>query len=113
MALDAAFRVELYPERDAMRVVPIGELDLAGACALAMQLHELRDAGFARIVLDVRALDLIDPTVIALMIADARFAPGNGCELSLLPGAAAIKRARDVCGLLERLRGRPDEREDP
>lgn len=62
-------RVELHPERDVMRVVAVGELDLTAASDLAAQLHELRDAGFERITLDLRELVLPDPTVIALILS--------------------------------------------
>jgi hypothetical protein len=46
------FRCEVMPERDAVKVRPVGELDMDTAPVLDAQMRELRDSGFRRLVLD-------------------------------------------------------------
>lgn len=94
------FRVDVHPERDAVRVAPVGELDLATAKLLEEQLHELRSAGFHRIVLDLRDLTFIDSSGIRVIVAEHRFAESTEHEFSLLSGPPAVHRALEVCGLL-------------
>ncbi len=54
------FQVDVHPERDRVRVVPVGELDVATTAQLEAEPHELREAGFARIVLDLSQLESSD-----------------------------------------------------
>ena len=101
----APFRVDAHPERDAVRVVPVGELDLATAELLEKQLRELRSAGFQRVVLDLRELTFIDSSGIRIVVAEHRLAEQAGREFSLIPGPPAVQRALEVCGLLDLLHG--------
>ena len=82
----APFRVDVHPERDVVRVVPVGELDLATAGLLERQLHELRDAGFDHVVLDMRELTFIDSSGIRVVVAEHRFADTSDHEFSLISG---------------------------
>jgi hypothetical protein len=43
----AEFRVEVEPDRDAVRVCPIGDIDLSTVGEVRAQLDELRSAGSA------------------------------------------------------------------
>ena len=97
------FRVEFHPERDAVRVAPVGDLDLATASLLEEQLHELRTAGFDHVVLDLRELTFIDSSGIRVIVAEHRFAQITEHGFSLLSGPPAVQRALEVCGLLDRL----------
>ena len=103
LSRSAPFRVDVHPERDAVRVVPAGELDLATAELLERQLHELRDAGFDHVVLDLRELTFIDSSGIRVVVAEHRFAETTDHDFSLISGAPAVPRALEVCGLLGRL----------
>lgn len=94
------FRVDVHPERDTVRVAPVGELDLATASLLEEQLHELRSAGFEHVVLDLRELTFIDSSGIRVIVAEHRFAEDTEHEFSLLSGPPAVQRALEVCGLL-------------
>ena len=94
------FRVDVHPERDAVRVAPVGELDLATASLLEEQLHELRSAGFRHVVLDLRELTFIDSSGIRVIVAEHRWAESTGHEFSLVSGPPAVQRALEVCGLL-------------
>ena len=100
----APFRVEVHPERDVIRVVPVGELDVATAGALERQLHELCDAGFEHVVLDLRDLTFIDSSGIRVLVSEHRLATTCGHELSIVGASAVVRRALEVCGLLEQLR---------
>ena len=97
------FRVDVHPERDVVRVAPVGELDLATAELLEKQLHELRDAGFDRVVLDLRELTFIDSSGIRVVVAEHHFAEGAEHAFSLICGPPAVQRALEVCGLLDLL----------
>ena len=94
------FRVDVHPERDVVRVVPVVELDLATAELLEQQLHELRSAGFDRVVLDLRELTFIDSSGIRVVVAEHQFADDAEHAFSLISGPPAVQRALEVCGLL-------------
>ncbi len=103
----ASFRVDVHPERDAARVVPVGELDLATSGAVEAKLHELRDAGFRELVLDLRRLTLLDSAAVALIVEEDLWARSNGHGFSLIGGPPAIERVLQSCGLRGRLPFRP------
>jgi anti-anti-sigma factor len=88
-----ALRVDVLPERDVVRVVPVGELDMAGAAELATQLQELRESGFDRVVLDLRCLRLRDSAVIEVILAETRLAHSIGHEFSVVGAAPALQLA--------------------
>ncbi|MEA2194218.1 MAG: hypothetical protein QOG42_652 [Solirubrobacteraceae bacterium] len=97
------FRVDVHPERDAVRVVPIGELDLATAGLLEKELLELRSSGFHHVVLDMHELTFIDSSGIRVVLAERRFADASDRELSLVGVQPVIHRALEICGLLAHL----------
>jgi anti-anti-sigma factor len=97
------FRVDVHPERDVVRVVPVGELDLATAGLLEKELHELRSSGFDHVVLDMHELTFIDSSGIRVVLAERKFAEASDRELSLIGLQPAIHRALEVCGLLSHL----------
>lgn len=100
----AGFRVDLHPERDCVRVVPVGELDVATAGELEATLRELRDAGFDRIVLDLRELEFLGSAGLQLIVLQDEFARRDGHEFTLIAGPPAVQRVIEVCGLLDHLR---------
>ncbi len=103
----APFRVDVRPERDVVRVVPAGELDMATAPELEAQLRELRTSGFERVVLDLRDLHFVDSTGIRVIVTEHRFAAASHREFSLVGGRPAVRRALELCGLLEHLEVEP------
>lgn len=100
----AGFRVDLYPERDCVRVAPVGELDVATADELAMKLSELREVGFERIVIDLRELEFLGSAGLRLLVMEDDLARRGGHELTLIAGPPAVQRVIEVCGLIEHLR---------
>ena len=105
------FRIDVHPERTIVRVAPAGELDIATVSLLAVQLQELRDSGFDRIVLDLRKLTFMDSTGIALLIAEDRAARDDGHDFTLISGPHAIQRVLEVCGIAGLLRFEPSRAE--
>ncbi|HEV7804266.1 MAG TPA: STAS domain-containing protein [Solirubrobacteraceae bacterium] len=103
----APFRVDVHPERMVVRVAPAGELDVTTASQLECQLHELRDSGFDRIVLDLRRVTFLDSTALALILAEDRRARERGHAFTLISGPPAVQRVLEVCGVAGRLRFEP------
>jgi anti-anti-sigma factor len=98
-----SFRVEVHPERDTVRVAPVGELDLLGAEQLDQRLTELHDAGFRKLVVDLRRVTFIDSRGVILIIRWDAHARHNGMELSLTEGPRAVQRIFELTGVLDRL----------
>ena len=48
------FRIDVEPERDSVRVAPVGELDIATVEKLRAEVDRLRESGFTDLVLDLR-----------------------------------------------------------
>lgn len=90
-----AFRVDVRPEREVVRVAPVGALDAAGATELVRQLRELRDAGFAHIVLDLHQMQLVDLSAVGAILTEVRLARGGGVDCSLTGAAPALQRILD------------------
>jgi anti-anti-sigma factor len=97
------FHVEIAPERDAVRVSPVGELDMSTADELAAEMRELGRSGFTRIVLDLRDTTFIDSTGLHVILQEYAAVMADGSELSIVPGPPAVQRIFDVTGLSGRL----------
>ncbi len=93
----APFRVDVHPERDVVRVAAVGELDLATVAQLQAQIRELRDAGFAHLVLDLRQLTFMDSNGVALILDEDRLARRNGQDFSLISDTPAMQRVLTLC----------------
>jgi anti-sigma B factor antagonist len=97
------FGVRVSAERDAVRVTPSGELDLATVDQLDGELRELREAGFREFVLDLRELAFIDSAGLRLIIGLDALARHDGLKLALVPGCRAVQRVFELCGVHEQL----------
>ena len=97
------FRCEVSPERDTVRLRPIGELDLATAPILETQITELREAGYRQILLDLRGLLFIDSTGLHLILRHNAQARRDGFSLALVPGPPEVQRVFDTAGVATRL----------
>jgi anti-anti-sigma factor len=91
-------RCELEPERSAVRVRPVGSLDMATVPVLRAQIDELREAGFRRLTLDLSKLDFMDSTGLRLMLSLDAEARRDGFSMALLPGSAAVQRVFEITG---------------
>jgi anti-sigma B factor antagonist len=97
------FRCDVAPERDAVRVVPCGELDIATTPQLERQLRELHEAGFRRIVLDLRGLRFMDSTGLRLIMGQDALARADGHAFTLVAGPPAVQRIFELACVLDRL----------
>jgi anti-anti-sigma factor len=93
------FRCEVVPERESVRVQPVGELDMATVPKLRQALEELVDAGFRRLVLDLARVRFMDSTGLRLLIAARSDVHAGGGRLTFLPGPPQVQRIFDVTGL--------------
>ncbi|MFP5363198.1 MAG: STAS domain-containing protein [Thermoleophilia bacterium] len=97
------FRIDVHPERDCVRVVPVGELDVGTAQALETTLRELREADFARIVLDLREVGFLESAGLRVIVVATRLARRDGQDLALISGPPAVQRVIEMCGMIEQL----------
>ena len=95
----ASLRVDVEPDREVVRVIPIGELDIATVGQLAAQLTELRDAGFKCLVLDLRRLEFMDSSGLHLILDADAHARTNGHDFSVIPGPPVIQRLFELSGV--------------
>ena len=95
------FQVRVEPDRDAVRLVLVGELDLDTVGVLDEQMRELRTVGFRRWVLDLRKLSFIDSSGLRLLITANAGAREAGTELRLIQGPPQIQRVFEITGLLD------------
>jgi anti-anti-sigma factor len=99
--LPPPFRLNVLPERERVRVLVCGELDLASAPAVDHAIRELTDRGFANVVLDLRELTFIDSTGVRLLIDHARAARDDGHTFAITEGTPAVERLLAVTGLTD------------
>jgi anti-sigma B factor antagonist len=97
------FRVEVAPERDVVRVSPIGELDISTADRVRAELQELRSAGFTRLVLDLRGTTFLDSSGLRLVLDAHSAAAGEGSGFAIVAGPPNVQRAFAVAGLRDHL----------
>jgi anti-sigma B factor antagonist len=100
---DVGFRVGVLYEGDAVRVRPIGDVDLATVGALRARMDEAMAAGTARLILDLRATTFLDSSGLHLAMETDAWATRNGIEFLILAGPRVVQRAFRAVGLSARL----------
>ena len=101
--LPVEFRVEVEPDREVVRVCPIGDVDLNTVDEVRAQMEGLTAAGFKRLVLDLRGTTFLDSTGLRLVL-DAHSASANdGFEFAVIAGPPEVQCAFEVAGLDSRL----------
>jgi anti-sigma B factor antagonist len=97
------FRVEVEPDRDDVRVCPIGEIDLSTVDEVRARLDELRSAGFGRLILDLRGATFLDSSGVRLALDAHATAAADGTVFAIVPGPPAVQHTFEVAGLSARL----------
>jgi anti-anti-sigma factor len=97
------FEICVQPGREAVRVLPVGELDLAGSRRLSTAVDELAETGFEHIVIDLRGLEFIDCAGVRVLLAQHDAAMRDGRRLSLIHGRPCIRRVFALTGTLDML----------
>jgi anti-sigma B factor antagonist len=95
------FRCEVLPERDAVRVRPVGEIDLATSDEVAAALDEMREAGFRRVVLDLSEVTFVDSSGIRAIVEARRAADRDRVALVVVPGPPAVQRVFTLTGVAD------------
>jgi len=97
------FRCEVEPDRVAVRVRPVGELDLATVPVVDAQLAELWAVGFTRIVLDLHEVSFLDSTGLRLLMSWQQRSSADGVGFAVIPGPPAVQRVLELAGVADRL----------
>lgn len=95
---------EVVPERDVVRVRPVGALDVATASMLEEQLSELRSARFRELIVDLRGLVFMDSTGLRLLLRWDAAARSDGFRLGFVPGAPEVQRVFELTGTTDSIR---------
>lgn len=96
--------IAIEPRRDAVWIAPRGEIDIATVGQLKRELGELVEAGFTRVVIDLRAVTFMDSTGLHAVLSAHFDAQRDDWELSLIPGPRAVQRLFEITGTSDRLR---------
>ena len=92
------FAISVVRDRDEVAVVPVGELDLATADKLGHEVRQVKAAGVARIVLDLRQVDFIDSTGLRMLLSLRNDAKRNEHALTLDPPTPTARRIFEITG---------------
>jgi anti-anti-sigma factor len=93
--------VAVQPERTWVRIVPRGELDLAGAPLLSQAIEDLRDVGFRGFRIDLRELTFMDSSgVHSLLDLSAE----RDLDVVVVPGPPQVQRVLELTGVVNVLR---------
>jgi anti-sigma B factor antagonist len=98
------FRIDVEPERESVRVAPVGELDIATVEKLRAEVERLREAGFTDLVLDLRGVRFLDSTGLRLVLELDAAARETSQELTIIRGSAVVQRIFEVTQVSERLK---------
>jgi anti-anti-sigma factor len=92
------------PHRDAAHVVPTGEIDIAIAPSVDARISELHDAGFRRVVLDLRQITFIDVCTLHVILkwADAARAD-HATTFGVIAGPPHVQRIFTLTGTADRV----------
>ncbi len=80
-------------------VRPVGELDLDTAHRVEAALTELRESGYAELVLDLRGLTFMDSTGLRLVIRWDTVARESGFRFAVVPGDDVVQRVFRLTGM--------------
>jgi anti-anti-sigma factor len=103
MLAAVSFRVDVAQEQDAVRVSPVGDVDLATVGHLRKRLDEALEAGTGRVILDLREATFVDSTTLHLAVEAHDRAASTGIEFAIVPGPPGVQRTFEVAGLSDRL----------
>jgi len=102
-SLPGGFTWDVVHDGRSVRIVPVGELDLASCGQLEPAIRELLRAGAERLVIDLRRVCFLDSTGLRLALALDAAARGDGFDLELIPGPPDVQRVFEITGTVETL----------
>ena len=89
------------------RVSVRGDIDVATAPAVRGCLLELADAGYAELVIDAVALEFVDSSGLAALIAAHKRVADDGGRLRVVNTSAALYKVFEISGLTRMLNVEP------
>lgn len=95
--------MEVEPDREVVRVCPIGDVDLSTVDEVRAQVEDLTAAGFKRVVLDLRQTTFLDSTGLRLVLDAHSASADDGTEFAVIAGPPEVQRAFELAGLDSRL----------
>ena len=99
-----ALSVQVHPNKDALVIRAIGDLDLASASAFETKVREALASGVLAMLLDLSQVEFIDSTGLRALLAAEQLARTNQCRFGIWRKVSpAVERAIDVAGLADRL----------
>lgn len=97
---DGMLNLEIAADGQDWTLALAGELDMANTATLTAELERAEAAGASSITVDMRALEFIDSTGIAVIVAAHRRAGKEGTQLRFIRSqATGVQRVMDVTGL--------------
>ena len=100
---DHQFRLDIEPEREAVRVCPQGEVDLATTGEIREKCEEMSALGFRRVVLDLRGVTFVDSTGVRLALELWESSQAGAWEFAVIEGPAPVQRIFELTGVRSRL----------
>jgi anti-anti-sigma factor len=102
---DGTLVVRTGRDGDSRVIALCGELDLANAGTAERALEScLEDGGSSSVIVDMRELEFIDSTGIALLVATLGAGEADASRVRFVPSASpAVSRVLELTGLAERL----------
>lgn len=91
--------IDVRPDEGFTTVAVGGEIDLSTAPRLREQLHELIDAGSARLVIDLQAVRFLDSTALGVLIGALRAARERGGDTHLVCGPGRVAKVLEITRL--------------
>jgi anti-sigma B factor antagonist len=102
-ALPTPYRCDVFPERDRVRIAPVGELDIATAPQLEDTIRELVESGFDQVVLDLANVEFLDSTGLRIILRWHAAAEGDRRGFQVWPGPPAVQKIFALTGTDELL----------
>lgn len=86
------FHFQLEPRRETLIAAAHGDIDVESVGQFRAQLHELLDAGFERVALDLRHVSFIDSSGLRAVFEIAAASRSAGIEFAMLQGSEPVQR---------------------
>jgi anti-sigma B factor antagonist len=101
------FALTVQPDRDRVRVVATGEIDLVTAPVLEAQLKDLWAAGWTDVTADLSGVTFLDSTGVHVLVTARSNAMEQGAAFSVMNGNRAVSEVLRICGVEDLLAPTP------
>jgi anti-sigma B factor antagonist len=105
------FALTVQPDRDRVRILASGEIDLVTAPLLAAQLDDLWAAGWTHVIADLSGVTFLDSTGVHVLVNARTDALARGAAFSLTNGNATVSQVLRICGVEELFPPAPESAE--